>query len=139
VEHLASNQLFPLFMFLSVAAIALFSFVAVASWSDARCKEREAYYKNETLKKIAETMQGSGANPALELLREEDRREAQRRREGQRLGGLITTGVGIGVMIFLKALMTAEGEREPVYLVGLIPMFVGLALLAYSYLLAPKE
>lgn len=139
MEHLASNQLFPLFMFLSVGAIALFSFVAVASWSDARRKEREAYYKNETLKKIAETMQGSGANPALELLREEDKRERQHRREGQRLGGLITTGVGIGVMVFLRALMAAEGDHEPAYLVGLIPMFVGLALLAYSYLLAPKE
>ena len=38
-------------------------------------------------------------------------------------------------MIFLRAI-----ERdEPVYLVGLIPGLIGVALLAYGYLLAPKE
>ena len=52
----------PLFLFLSVGSIALFSFVAVAAWSDARRREREAYYKSETLKKIAEA-QGLGPVP----------------------------------------------------------------------------
>jgi uncharacterized membrane protein (GlpM family) len=48
---------------------------------------------------------------------------------------LITLAVGIGMMVFLKAL-----ERsEPAYLVGLIPLLIGVALLAYSYVLAPKQ
>jgi uncharacterized membrane protein len=131
----------PLFLFLSVGSIALFSFIAVASWADARRREREAYYKSETLKKIAEA-QGAGASSAIEFLREEALRRAEEkknaarhRREGIKLGGLVTTAVGIGLMIFLRAI-----ERdEPVYLVGLIPLLIGVALLAYSYLLAPKE
>ncbi|HEY6271639.1 MAG TPA: DUF6249 domain-containing protein [Terriglobales bacterium] len=124
----------PLFMFLSVGAIALFSFVAVATWSESRRREREAYYRSETLKKIAET-QGAGGSAALEFLREEEKNASHRRREGIKLGGLITVAVGIGFIVFLAA----EERREPAYLVGLIPLFVGLALLAYAYLLAPKE
>ncbi len=42
----------------------------MASWSDARRKEREACYKSKALKKIAET-QGGGGSTALEYLPEE--------------------------------------------------------------------
>jgi Flp pilus assembly protein TadB len=139
-EDVMSGSL-PLFLFLSVTSIALFSFVAVAAWSDARRREREAYYKSETLKKIAEA-QGAGATSAIEFLREEAIRRAEREknaarqhREGVKLGGLVTAAVGVGLMIFLRAIV----DDEPVYLVGLIPLLIGVALLAYSYLLAPKE
>ncbi len=132
---------FPLFMFLSVGSVALFSFIAVASWAEARRREREAFYKSETLKKIAEA-QGAGASSAVEFLREEALRRAeerknaaQRRREGLKLGGLVTIAVGIGLMIFLRAI----ANDEPVFLVGLIPLLIGIALLVYSYFLAPKE
>ncbi len=133
MHEFAGNQLQPLFAFLSVGAVALFSFVALASWSDARRREREAYYRSETLKKIAET-QGAGGNAALEFLREEERNAAHRRREGVKLGGLITMAVGIGLMVFL---LRVE-RREPAYMVGLIPLLVGGALLGYAYFLAPK-
>jgi len=123
-----------IFLFLSVSAVALFSFVAVASWADAHRREREAYYKSEITRKIIET-QGAGSSSALELIREEEKIEAKRRREGIKLGGLVTTAVGIGILIFLKMLVT----NEPVYLSGLIPLFVGIALLTYAYLLGPKE
>ena len=130
------NQLLPIFLFLSVASVALFSFVAVAVWSNERRREREAYYRSETLKKIADT-QGAGSSSAIELLREEEKNATRRRREGQKLGGLITVAVGVGMMIFIKAV--TRRDPEPAYLVGLIPLFIGLALLAYTYLLAPKE
>ena len=129
-----NNNIIPVFAFLSVGAIALFSFIAVAAWADARRKEREAYYRSETLKKLAET-QGAGAGSALEFLREENRLGARRRREGQKLGGLITAAVGVGMMIFLRAVE----HEESAYLVGLIPLLVGVALLTYAYVLAPKE
>lgn len=118
-----------------VGSIALFSFLAVASWSDARRREREAYYKNETLKKIAESS-GEGARAAIELLREQEKSTVKRRLEGMKLGGLITAVVGIGVMVLLHGIANDEG---PVYLVGLIPLLIGLALLTYTFLLAPKE
>jgi len=123
-----------IFPFLSVAAVALFSFVAVASWADARRREREAYYKSEITRKIIE-MQGTGAGSALELLREQEKLDARRRSEGIKLGGLVTTSAGIGVLIFLRVLV----RDEPVYLSGLIPMLVGIALLVYVYALGPKE
>jgi len=117
-----------------VGSIALFSFLSVAVWSYARRKEREENYRNETLKKIAESS-GEGAKAAIELLREQHRTVTKRRLEGMKLGGLITTVVGIGVMVLLRGLV----NDEPVYLSGLIPLLIGLALLAYTFLLAPKE
>ena len=117
-----------------VGSIALFSFLGVASWSDARRKEREAYYTGETLKKIAESS-GEGAKSALELLREQERNVVKRRLEGMKLGGLITTAVGIGLMVFLHGVE----HEEPAYLVGMIPSLIGVALLIYAFVLAPKE
>jgi hypothetical protein len=129
----------PLFLFLSVASVALFSFVAVAAWSGERRKEREAYYKSETLKKIAES--GGGGGAALEFLREQEKIADRRRRGGLRLGGLISGAVGIAMMVQLRAMAHDPITRVPgaVYLAGLIPLLVGMALLLYSYLLAPKE
>src|SRR5260370_22667181 len=96
-----------------VGSIALFSFLSVAAWSDARRREREAYYRNETLKKIAESS-GEGAKAAIELLREQNNNVTRRRLDGMKLAGLITAVVGIGVMVFLHPL----GHDEPVYLAG---------------------
>ena len=121
-----------IFMFLSVGAVALFSFIAVASWADARRKEREAYYTSETLKKLSES-QGSAA--VLELMREEHKQATAKRRESLRLGGMINIAVGAGLMIFMAGLV----HDEPAYLVGLIPLFIGAALLGYSLFLAPRE
>lgn len=121
-----------LFGFLAISAVALFSFVSVAVWTDARRREREAFYKNETMKKLAESPDGSTA--AMTLLKEEARIDSRRKREGQRLGGLLTLAVGIGVWVFLLQLE----PHKPLYMVGLIPMLVGSVLIVYGYLLHPK-
>jgi|SRR5580658_845006 hypothetical protein len=117
-----------------IGSIALFSFLSVAAWSDARRKEREEYYRSETLKKIAESS-GEGAKAAIELMREQNKSMTKRRLESMKLGGLITAVVGIGVMALLRGLV---GDA-PVYLVGLIPLLVGLAIMTYAFLLVPKE
>jgi len=126
--------LLPMFVFVSVAAIALFSFLAVSSWADARRKEREAFYKADMVKKIAESPETGGAS-ALELFREQQRYAELRKREGLRIGGLINVATGIALMIFLRALMPGT----PIYLCGLIPLFIGVALLASSFLVVAKE
>src|SRR5450759_2232196 len=90
-----------------IGSIALFSFLAVASWSDARRKEREEYYRSETLKKIAESS-GEGAKAAIELMREQYKHTAKRRLEGMKLGGLITAVVGIGIMVLMHGLEHEE-------------------------------
>jgi len=126
--------------------IGLFSWGAVESWAEARRKEREAFYKSETLKKVAEA-QGPAATAALDYLREQERNADQRRdeqnrnsawrrREGLKLGGLINAAIGIALMIFLHELL--RNHNQEIYLCGLIPLFIGVALLAYAYFLAPK-
>ena len=123
-----------LFLFLAVASVALFSFLAVSAWTDARRKERQAYYQSEGIKKIAES-QGAGANSALELLREQERIALRQKREGVWLGGLITAAVGIGIMVMVRGMV----HDEPAYLAGMIPLLIGVAMLTYGYLLYPKE
>ena len=131
-------SLAPFLMPVAVIAI-VFSFTAVVTWLGYRRKEREAYYRSETLKKIAES-QGSGVN-ATEFLREQERISTRQRREGQKLGGMITLAVGIAMMIFLKPMLARDPDpaAQHAYLVGLIPLFIGVVLLVYAFVLAPKE
>ena len=127
------HELFP-FAFLSIVAISLFSFLTVASWTDARRREREAYYKAETMRRLSEN-QGGGAATVIELIREEDRLMARRQINNTRLGGLVTVGIGLGLGIFLRGIV----EEAPVYLVALIPLFIGIALLVWSYVFVRPE
>jgi len=122
------------FLFLAVGALALFGFLAVASWAGARSQERVSYYRNDMLKKLAESS-GDGAKHALEYLQEERRLTAQKRREGLKIGGLITAAVGIALMIFLRSLLA----HPPLYLVGTIPLLIGVALLVYVFAMAPSQ
>jgi hypothetical protein len=69
------------------------------------------------------------------VLREEEKIGARRTREGLKLAGFITCAVGLGLLIALRAII----PDMPVYLVGFIPLFVGVALLAYGFTYAPKD
>ena len=125
---------FGLWMFLSIGAVALFVvFIPVTTWIDSQRKEREAFYKAETVRRLTESS-GEGARAAIELMREQDRMGRRKRTEGMKIGGLINIAVGVGLMIFLHALVSGE----PVYLCGLIPGLIGVALLTYALLLSPK-
>jgi len=117
----------------AVLFVMLFSFLSVAVWVDGQKKEREAFYKAETLRRITESS-GEGAKEALELLREETRLENLKKYEGIKLGGLICIAVGVALMIFLKV-QTASEPGAP-YLVGLIPGLICVVMLVYVYGLA---
>ena len=116
-----------------VSVVAVFTFVTVATWAQNRRQERESYYREETYRKILEHGGDSG-DRILRLMREEETGGFRRRIEGQRLGGMITTVVGVGVMIFLYAI---AGD-EPVYLVGIIPLLIGIVLVIYGFFMAPR-
>jgi hypothetical protein len=76
---------------------------------------------------------GKGSGAVLDLLRDEQRQAAIRRRERLKLGGLVNIAVGVGLMVAL-----AQLAREA-YLVGLIPLLIGAALLGYAAFLYPRE
>ncbi len=121
------------FVFLAIGAIALFTFLSVATFAGTRQHERESYYKAEMMKKIAEV--GGESNPALEYLREQERIAVAKRIGGIKLGGLINIGVGLGLMLLLRGLV----HQVSVYLAGTIPLFIGLAMLAYIFWFAPEQ
>jgi hypothetical protein len=127
-----------MWIFLSVGAVSLFIvFIPLVSWIDSRRKEREAFYKADTMRRVAEGS-GDGAKAALQLLREDERIRRIKTLEGIKIGGLVNLAVGIGVMIFLRSFM-GSGSSSP-YLCGLIPGLVGVALLVYAlFLAAPPD
>jgi hypothetical protein len=126
----------PRFVSFSLLIVSLFSFLSVLVWSRERRREREAYYRSQAVRKMVETQSADSAT-VLEVLREEERIAARGRREGQKVSGLVTIATGIGMMVFLR--IVDRHDPDPAYLVGIIPLLIGAALLVYAYVLAPKE
>ena len=63
---------------------------------------------------------------------------AERRRQGLMIGGIVTLFVGIAVAVFLYGITGGQhGSEEAVWMVGLIPAAVGVALLLSSFLIRP--
>jgi hypothetical protein len=121
-----------LWFFLSIGAVSLFVvFIPLVTFMENRRKEREAFYKAETMRRLTESS-SEGAKTALEMMREQGRVERIKSREGLKIGGLINVGVGGGLLVFLHSFM---GGRSP-WLVGLIPGLVGVAMLVYVFFLA---
>jgi hypothetical protein len=122
---------FGLWAFLSVGAVALFGvFLPITTWLESRRKEREAFYKADTLRRVSEAS-GEGARSSIEYLREQGRVVRIQTLEGLKIGGVIMIGVGIGVVALLWVL-----AGHDVAACGLVPLFIGLAMLAYVYFLA---
>lgn len=127
-----------LWLFLSIGALALFGiFLPVGSWLDNRRREREAYYRAETLRRLAEAS-GEGARTAVELLREDARLNHMKKIEGLKIGGLINVGLGIALVPFMWV-MLGRHWHGPV-LAGLLPALMGAAMLFYVFFMAgPAE
>lgn len=117
-----------------VAIVSLFTFISLAVWFGTRQKERDAFYKAETLRRITEAS-GEGAKAAIDLLREEEHLKRIKSREGLKIGGLVNLGLGVGLTIFLWALVGPK-----IALCGLIPGLIGVALLIYvTFMAGPVE
>jgi hypothetical protein len=120
-----------MWIFLSVGAVALFVvFIPTVSWIDGRRKEREAFYKAETIRRITEASP-DGSKAAIDLMREQDRIARRNVREGLKIGGLICVGVGVGLLVALPGLAGSH-----VAMVGAIPALLGAGMLAYAYFFA---
>ncbi|KAF1709380.1 hypothetical protein CSC70_11280 [Pseudoxanthomonas kalamensis DSM 18571] len=114
-------------LMIAVVVAAALAFISVLAWLDGRRKEREAHYRNEMARRIAEA---SDPAPVLEYIGRIEQAEAAQTRTKARVSGLITLATGAALMIFLHQI--APGTA--VYLVGLIPLLVGVVLLVSSEL-----
>lgn len=119
-----------------VSIVAVFTFVAIATWSDNRRKEREAFHRHETYRRMLE-QPGESVRDVLELMRHEELQRLRQKIEGIRLGGMITAVVGVSLMIFFYFLI----DESPLYLVGIIPLLIGLVLVVYGFFMMkqPKQ
>jgi ferric-dicitrate binding protein FerR (iron transport regulator) len=115
-----------------VVIVTVFAFTAIVHWTDSQRKEREAFYRAETLRRITETS-GEGAKLAADLLREQAYQQRVKARESMKLGGMINVAVSVVLVIILRAMV-----HNPAYLCGLIPGFIGVVLLVYVYFMAPS-
>jgi hypothetical protein len=124
----------------SAGAVALFTWLAVDSWVNARRKEREAFYRSETIRRIADS--AGGPDGVIRFIREEERISTLKTRERLKLAGLISAGGGIGFGFFAVMIQLTHPAWSitlvPVSL-ALIPALVGIAMLTYVYVLAQKQ
>ena len=60
-----------------------------------------------------------------------------RRSQGLMIGGLVSVAVGAGVIAFLSVIPDAADKN--VWAVGLIPIFVGIALLLSAWVVRPRS
>jgi hypothetical protein len=128
-ESLASAVIFLIPI---AGIIAIFTFLAVVGWAKERRREREAFYRHETARKLVERGE-MNAEQFRTFVEEEALRPLVARREALKLGGLVLLLLGIGMLVGFM-----EVSDEPVRGIGWMPFGIGLALLVYAYLLAPR-
>ena len=129
MDHLNGNVV--IFLFPIAIIVVVFTFTGVVHCVDSQRKEREAFYKSETLRRVSEAS-GEGAKATLELMHEDERLKRIKAREGMKIGGLVNVGVGVGLLIFLHELLPGTA----IYLCGMIPGLIGVGFLLYVYVLA---
>lgn len=113
--------------------IGTFLFVGILVWARQRRREREAYYRHELAKHLAD--KGADEEQLLRVLRQEGDASALTKGQGFVLGGLINVAIGVGMMIGLR--WVDEGVAQ----LGWIPLLFGVALLVFglvAVLLKPK-
>lgn len=128
-----------IFLFLAAGVVAMFAFISIAVWVIAQTSERRARDRFALLKTLAEHSNESSAR-VLEMLREHDERQAERKtreeRRGLLLGGLIVLACGAGICVML-AMLTTKNSGE--WTVGLIPLLVGAVLFFFGLFTKPRR
>lgn len=110
-----------------VTMVAVFTFLSIAVWAEERRKEREAHYRSELMNMTLD-QPGDAAERILQLLREEEARATVQKREGRRLGGLVTRTVGVGVGLLFYAL----DPGKLYWVIGVIPLLIGAVIFGFS-------
>jgi len=112
-------------------SIALFTFLAVATWAEQRRKERESYYRYEFRKHLVEAGK-MDASDVRDLMRYEQETMLYKARQSSLLGGFVLLGVGAGILLGLQWI------PDGVWMVGYIPLSIGVAMMIYALFVAPR-
>jgi hypothetical protein len=118
-------------VFVAASVMAVFAFLSVAVWVTSRAGERKARDKFALLKALAEQPSES-ATRVVELLREQEARQADRKdreeRRGFLAGGVVCIATGIGIAVMIATLSPKEGA----WTVGLMIALIGAALVPFG-------
>jgi hypothetical protein len=106
---------------------AAFTLAVLTLWLEHQARQREANFRQETYRKMLEQPGGS-VEAVRVLLREDEARRREEQAANARLGGMLAMATGVGISVVLYAITPAKR----VFLVGLIPVLVGLVLFAQS-------
>ncbi len=124
---------FGQFLFLAAGAVSLFAFLSVAHWVDASVAERQTRARMALLRKVAE-QPAETARLVLELLREDEAKANQQVHQSYsrtRRNGIQTGSVLIAFGLSLGMAFAVASRRY--WAIGLIPLFVGVVVLAFAW------
>ncbi len=118
-------------LFLATVTVASLTFVTIVVWAENRRKERQEYYRFEFRKRLVEAGKMDAASFAS-LVRYEHELRLRQGREKLLVAAFVIFGTGAGTCIGLQFI------GGSVWMVGLIPVCIGLSMLAYGFLFAAK-
>jgi hypothetical protein len=131
----------PLLILLMPLLLLVFAWTSVTYWISARAAERRMRERYALLKHLSERPTES-VQIVLEQLRQDDAKEEERQRgkaatmrRGKLEGGFIMVVLGIGVGVFLR-MFSPQGT---LWLIGLMPVLVGMVLVISTWLEPRKE
>ena len=118
-------------LFLAAATVASLTFIAVVVWAENRRKERQEYYRFEFRKRLVEAGKMDAASFAS-LMRYEHELRMQQGRQKMLVAAFVIIGSGVGICTGLQFMSGS------LWMVGFIPLSLGLSMLAYGVLFAAK-
>lgn len=120
-----------LWLFLAAAVVASLTFITIVVWAENRRKERQEYYRFEFRKRLVEAGKMDAASFAS-LMRYEHELGLQQGRQKLLVAAFVIAGVGVGTCLGLQFI------GDSFWMLGLIPLSIGLCMLAYGLLFAAK-
>ena len=118
-------------LFLAAATVASLTFVTIVVWAESRRKERQEYYRFEFRKRLIESGKMDAASFAS-LMRYEHDLGLLQSRQKLMVAAFVFVGTGVGTCLGLQFI------GGLLWMVGLIPVSIGLSLFAYGVFFAAK-
>ncbi|MEM8931327.1 MAG: hypothetical protein AAGE94_09140 [Acidobacteriota bacterium] len=118
-------------LFLAATVVASLTFVAVIVWVEARRKERQEFYRFEFRKRMVDEGK-MDATDLTGLMRYEHELRLRQGLEKLRTASVVILGTGIGTCVGLQFV------GHSIWMVGLIPVAIGLCMLVYGFFFAAK-